>query len=432
MNAFLNEIVSNEFISHQRGYRLKNQMVAIIEPYMGLKGNTFEIFNKTPLPKIIKNFTGLNINFSDTEDSDPDGAYTLPPAIKTDNIFIRDKVFAGYSDEELKGYLNNSFDKLKGLNVKMSGLVNPHTSKVSGVFSELLCVIAMGKDYLSKKIYTTEEVVAIILHEMGHLFCYYMYIADVTRTNIVLSVLNRSGYFQSDKNIKVKILEKLEKDLDYEIPEKEQMTTMDENGTYMVVIAQHLRKNRSELNTPLYDERTFEFLSDQFSTMHGAGAALVTGLHKTYKKYGVVVKKDHYNIMSSVNRFVVLLVKYSGVLGPFTLLAWFNMLGGFSSLKTSPDLYDDSMTRHRKVKEQLIGKLKQRNLSKIEKSTILNDIETIDIILRTYQEAKDPLELAFYKSIMSWYRKKESVAKLNHDYESLVYNPFFHQSAKLS
>lgn len=429
-----NLLVANEFITYQKSTPLFNAMVGIIDGFQKQLRFKTRFINNSKLPDIIMKYTGLKAKFDDF-DMDDENAFMVVPDINKNNVLY---------DELLQEYFENTdFDKIREKNETLMGSVDIANSKVEGIFSKIETTIGLGNAYWKTKgtyTFTPQEVAAIILHELGHLFTIFLFLVETVRTNMVLSALNRSDFFKSSPEKKITLLNDLENDLNITIEDKETLSISDDQVVYTVLITSLIKTPRSELNTPTYDERTCEFVADQFATMHGAGVDLVTGLHKSYKRYDMVYDKRENYIKISLHYLFSLLLGYgiTYTIAYFLKAVVFVIIFQIMYLllyiyikETMPELYDPLAVRFNKIKEQLVGILKDRTLPKAVRKNIINDIETIDEYAKFTGEYKSIYHF-IYKIVIPWSNKRKKVAELQHEYESLANNPFYTASAKMS
>ena len=429
-----NLLVANEFITYQKGTPLFAAMVEHIDGFQKQKKFRTKFINNSKLPDLIMKYTGLNAKFDDFG-MNSDDAFMILPDINKNNVLFHDL---------LQDYFENAdFDNIRQKNNELIGSVDITNSKVEGVFSKIDTTIGLGNLFWQTKgtyTFTPQEVAAIILHELGHLFTTFLFLVETVRTNMVLSALNRSDFFKSPSEKKIRMLADLEDDLDITIDDKETLSISDDQIVYTVLITSLTKTPRSDLNTPTYDERTCEFVADQFTTMHGGGAYIVTGLHKLYNHYGAIYDKRESYIKISLHYLFELLLGY----GITYVIAFYFKAVTFVIIlqiiyllvyifiaESSPDLYDPLAIRFNKIKEQYVSVLKDRTLSKEIKKQIVNDIETIDKYAKFTGEYKS-LYHFIYKIVIPWSNKRKKVAELQHDYESLANNPFYTASSKIS
>ena len=434
-----NLLVANELIAYQTGSALFNAMAGLIDGFQNTVGYTSKQIKYSPMPDLIMKHTGLNIDFNDYDKQDH-SAFVHLPDIHRNNVLFEDIKQELFKNMDFKA-LCSTYD---GLN----GSINLKTSKVSGVFSKFKTTIGLGNGFWKKNeliIFTPQEVAAIILHELGHVFTSYLFLLETVKTNIALSALNRENFFNCPKDKKINMLKDIEQNMEIRIDDKETLSVCEDKLVYSVLISNAIATPRSDLKTPTFDERTIEFVADQFATMHGAGRDLVTGIQKIMTKYNVVYDKKmsvlkivllFFASLYSYNYFTIQVIKKFG-LKRFIIskLAMILTWAGFFTIAIlpllRPNLYDPPLVRFNKIKEQYVNALRDRSLSKSDKQKLISDIESIDECIEFTGQFFD-ISKFIYEVIIPWGRRTQSVAKLQHDYESLAYNPFYVTSAKMS
>ena len=272
---------------------------------------------------------------------------------------------------------------------------------------------------------TVEEITAAILHEIGHHFTFFMYLAETVKTNIVLSSINRSNYFNSDKKTRTKFLDDIGDILDINIKDNNILSSSGKDVLFTVILSEVTNKPRSDTGSSIYDARTREFLADQYVVMNGAGKDLATGMAKWYKVFGKATVDIDARMKINIFKYIVVALTN---IGPQIILTW----AIFNETKENlPSSYDAPKLRLIKMKEQLTSILKNRNINKELKIEILDDIDAIDYLINRMVEYQD-YTFFILKRVLPWSRKRESISKLQHDYESLAYNDFYKLSAKMS
>lgn len=438
MTHSLSELmVANEFIAAQKDDALKRSLMEVIGNLRTKRKVTAATLTNSPLSEIVKKRTGMNIKFR-VDRMQPYSAYINFIIVRLDSVLID---YSDVPDWYMQEFSSEVYSDLKKKNSDLTGGIDIKNSRVSGIFSEFEAQLYLGEDYYKNdSMFTTGEAAAVVLHELGHQFCNLMYSMEVVRTNMVLSSLNRFGYFNSDKNKKVEILANLEDVTGLEFDDKEAIAVSNDTLTYTILIKDIFKEPRSELKSCVMDNRTFEFISDQFATMHGAGGDLASALNKLDRLAGDVISSDKNtyilaNLISILSTLIgpILfstiiggtLTIVTGGIGTLMFLTLYGLLSTFSI-----ELYDSPLTRSRKIKEQLNSMLRERGLSKERKISILEDIDRIDRINKVVRE--NPLFLKFLmNSFLPWLRKKQKVAKLQHDYETIVNNELFAKAARL-
>ena len=432
-------VVSNELIAYQKGTPLFNAMVELIDGFQNTPNFTTKQIKYSPMSDLIMKYTGLNIDFDDYLKQDHDAFVTIPD-INKNSVLWNDIAPVVFKNMDFKA-LSSKYDEL-------NGSVNLKTSKVSGIFSKFKTTIGLGNGFWKKNeliVVSPQEVAAVILHELGHVFTSYLFLLEAVKTNIVLSSLNRENFFNCPKDKKIKLLKELEETMDIRVDDKETLAVCEDKIVYSVLISNAITTRRSELKTPTYDERTMEFVCDQFAAMHGAGAYLVTGLQKILVKYGVLYDRKmsvvkitllYCATLYSYSFGTLVIIRRVGIARYLAgMLSFILSIAGFITIAIlpliTPNLYDPPLIRFNKIKEQYVNALRDRSLSNSDKQRLIKDIETIDDCIKFTGQYPDIFKF-IYNVLMPWGRRAQTVAKLQNDYESLAYNPFYVASAKLS
>lgn len=347
------------------------------------------------LSDVIKKLTGLMFEFEDT-DGGP-GVY-LPRL--TQKIFDTDVVLVIKQNQQNGFDINYDIKRLMSALDKdvIHGEVDLRKSKVTGAFAEIKCKMFMPRSYLYYKPLLDEELAAIVLHEIGHVFTSFEYLSRSSKTNqalaVMLRVMDKSTVFEDRKVVFSKAKQKLDLDAKtYESIEKE----TDPDKVTTVIIADAVRRCRSELGDSIYDLTSCEYLSDQFATRHGAGKYMITGLDKMGKYNDDVGAMDYFTltwtqmltlscVLVSPLAWVASGAVVAGALAvafPTVSLLWTVIgLSGVNARREVTDEYDNDYTRFSRIKHQMVQRLKDPDASADEKKLILNYIEDVDPIIK--------------------------------------------------
>jgi len=358
--------------------------------------------------KIIANHTGMNIDIL-IDDYDP--CIEVPHVDKNHplvNEFWRNAV--------------NSNDGLALINKAegaVRGTVNTRTGKVTGIFTELKGKIHLNKTLFSGKKFEADEIAAITLHEVGHLFTYFEYITRSVTTNQVLAgvakALDQSGTIEEREAVLISAKQALKlSDLDT----KELAKSTNKKVVEIVIITNAARKAESELGSNVYDFSSWEMLADQYASRYGAYRPLVTALAKYYK--GV------YNIAfrGTVGYIVMEVVKLITILSPVLFIVLVAMDG------SGDGTYDVPGARFKRVRNQIVENLKDKKLSKDDHERLMADIAAIDEILSQMNSRRQVFGL-LYDSLVPSGRKAYRQEKQQQELEKLAMNDLFVKAAEL-
>lgn len=300
-----------------------------------------------------------------------------------------------FLDEMLRGHLSLPDQNKAIKNFETNeGTVNLKAAKVSGIFSEYEHPVFINFRKLIEMKFESYEVVAIILHELGHAFsaCYY---ADRTdRTNQVLANVHR-----------VITGTRTDKDLEYVYREvskisdnvkKEEIDTI-LNGTRVVAGATWfklmIRVVRSQMSDDKYNDSSFEELADSFAGRFGYGKALATSLDRLH---GEDYNKNHASLalcyvmdFACIAAMVVLVM--TGITASVAAPLIFGVYMALSYITASGEdaidyTYDDLKNRHKRIRNNIVEQLKDADLDPKLVKTILDNVYALDATIEnTYQ-----------------------------------------------
>lgn len=323
-------------------------------------------------------------------------------------------------------------------NNEARGSVNLKTGAVKGVFSKISNTIYMPAFMVKSSKYTAEELAAITLHEVGHLFVYFEFIARMVTTNQVLAGIARGMDKSSNQAERETILISAKKALNLTDTQLDQLAKSNNTTAVNVVVVRNIiQVHKSELGSNIYDSNNWEYLADEYATRHGAGRALVTSLDKIYRDFGHMSFKSNTTFLFTEALKVVcaiLLVALAVVGGVPGLQAsmYFGILLMFwaSADGIGDPLYDRPGVRLKRARNQLVERLKNKDLPTNENKAIQEDLAVIDGILAAVED-----KLPLFSRIALWFspngRDRLDAEKLQQELETLAMNDLFVASAKM-
>jgi hypothetical protein len=373
------------------------------------------------LPAVIKHHTGMNVTCM----WGPEELAAFPPLASNNN-----PMFNRLDQLERENLPNSDADKLlySALHDPI-GRVNLKTGTVSGIFAEFVSMISLPVAlFASSKPFTAEEKASGILHEIGHLFSYFVFLANTVTTNQILSAVSKK--YDQTTNIKereviltkVKTLAKLN-----ELDALALAKSNDKKVVEVVLITSLVREFESELGSNIYDMNTWEALADQYATRQGAGRALVTFLDKAHRATGHIGFRGlpQYAFMEAFKLMWLALTPFTlGVSMLFLLAACFN-----DSVDTG-GAYDTLRSRYGRVRDQIVEAMKDKKLTEEQVTALTQDLTVIDDLSN---HVKDRQQLFGYIAdfVSPWQRKRISQEKLQRELERLAHNDLFVRAANL-
>ena len=344
------------------------------------------------LSQVISKYTGITFGFGDCDF----GPATYIPRLDqhifddVENIKIFQQFWDGYD-------LHYDLRKvLKALDTDLiDGTVSLKEAKVTGFFTKLKCWMFLPRDYLFDTTFINEELAAIVLHEVGHVFTSFEYLDRTVTTNqalgVMLKTMDNSTNSQDKKVVFAKAKDKLNLDDD---AFKIILDSNDKDLVTLVVMNQQIEDCKSELGASVYDVVSCEFLADQFSARHGAGRYLVTGLDKLFSR-GMTNASAIY-LSATINSVLItlsLVISGGPVIGlAVAVLAVLGMATNavYTASKLDTEfIYDNSLTRLNRIKHQMVQRLKDPGAGNDEKKYILNYLDEVEPVIKKYAGDND-------------------------------------------
>ena len=363
------------------------------------------------ISKIIKNHTNLNI----TIDAEND----YPPCIDIPNIDRNNPLI-----NAAQRAIINSTDGLtmiESSNEVLHGTVNIKTAKVSGVFSDIKAKMYLGKAFIQGNKYSSQELAAITLHEVGHLFTYFEFITRTVRTNQVLAGLSKILDGSENQEKREVALLSAKKALKLDKLDLSQLKDVNTKTTQVVLIDALVKETRTELGYNLFAESSWEYLCDQFSARHGAGVHLATALSKIYKSHNNISYRSLAVYLAVEMIKVILLTSNPAFLVILFLVVMLDSQDGGG--------YDLPSARLKRIRDQATQYLKNKQISDVERRRILDEIESIDKLLAEMTNRKQ-LFTYIHEFFSKRTRDERAYRKLQYELEDIAMNDLYVKAAE--
>jgi len=375
----------------------------------------------TTISKVIKHHTGLNITLN-IGNADPQ---VTVPMVNKNNILV---------NSYIRNYLNSS-DGLKMISESKSaakGSVDLKSGMVTGIFTEVHSTIDLPITMFTTNQFTAEEVAAVTLHEIGHLFVYYEFMSRSVSTNQMLAGLSKALDNSGTVEEREVILITAKKAMDLKsLDTKALAKSSNKKVIEMVVITNISKETKSELGSDIYDFSTWEYLADQYAARQGAGRPLALALGKYYKGHMSFRSTTGYLAMECVK--VLLIISPLAIAGLTGTIIGLPMLLGILLIVGDSDspTYDRPGERLKRIRDQVVENLKNKKLSKDDIIRLEEDLEAVDKLLA---EANDRRQFfgALQDLLFPSSRKARSQEALQKELEDLAVNELFVKAAMLS
>lgn len=345
---------------------------------------------------------------------------------------------------------------------KRVGSVDLKNSKVHGLFAKEYAFISVGWVFLVTDILTDEEVAASLCHEIGHVFTNFEFVADLVTFNHTLRALVNTTVSKMPTTQKTVIFKEIleGEDLSQIVDAKELAKLQSPNAVAAWVGEAKLRKIQSEYGLDQYDMTTNEGLADQFASRHHFNKALVSGLVKIIAVGGEDIKAKNIRQAALEKACVVSAIFAGGFLGAgaigglagipvltgvaivsgivaFAAKIWSFTLGGATTSVnvTQESIHDSGITRLRRLKEDMITKIKDPKLPKDEVQDALSCIAQVDRYLEGVKKFEgSTLDQVFFNGLFiieKAFVKRDKQEAIARQLEELMNNDLFVRASEL-
>lgn len=411
--------VASEAIAFQNG-NLFSKITKTIEDIRSNVKSSKEKYNPVsalePLKSLIFNETGVSLNFAEG------GPAVMLPFINKNHIFFDKELFRILEDYKVFGD-----DQIKALLKKqksamtVKGKVDLKNSKVSGIYSDVTCIMYLPIYFFTGTGFSAEEAAAVILHELGHVFTTFEMVTRLTSTNFALELLSRSYDSAQTQEQKEALFISFKNEGFLKARQAEVLAeTKSKQDALIVFFDSQIENTVSDLGASVYDVNSCEYLADQFATRHGAGLHLTTALTKYVPEEG-----------RSLLFYVVLFVFFA-VVGSLALMGLVGFLFTATVLMESKEnnIYDNMYSRLNRIRHQLIQQLKEVKLNDKQLVDILAGMDAVEANMQKYKDELDYISKIAY-ILKPSYRAAHSQEKLQKFLENMAYNPLFVEHKKL-
>lgn len=412
---------SNEAIEHQREQALFHELTVIVEDLRD--GGGIGDFKKD-VQNSIREHTNLQVDLK-TSDFGM-GASVIPWDINPNNPLYANVMNHFSRSRVVKKNMKKHSEQV--------GWVDRKNSKVEGVYKDIETKIYI--DGLHRNLeFKPEEVAAVVLHEVGHLFTYCEQMTQTVMRNLTLTVAANEVTNNGDYQERAKLIDTISKEMNYDnIDVKDLAESTDASAVSAVLIREADRKTRSSSNSYTYDITAWESGADQFAVRHGAGKALATALGRMSRteqqlKSALLL---HRGIMVACLTFLAG-IKSAVIITGITLVGipilmaiiWVRFIGD-----PNMDAYDPTRQRFKRIRQETLSALKDANLSKEDYRQILDQLDTIEEIEKSYIDAR-PAIVSIATNLIGSYSKEYKQRVLQKDLEELVNSKAYQAAALL-
>ncbi len=423
-SLFQGDTITLESIDFQRDQMLFKELCAFFKA--GEKMGDKEIADSelsTQLPALIMHHTGMCVV---TQWGGAPGDLACQPPMANPNSVFWNRLDIWLRENVLG---TAAADKVISENKRPIGTVDSKRGKVGGVFSNMECILALPATLVVSKKYSPEEKSAGVIHELGHLFAFFEYLAASMTTNFVLSAISKQYDTLTSVKDREMLLTKIKSELQLKELDAEALArSNDKKVVEVVIITSFAKVLHSELGSNVFDINGWEQMADQFAARQGAARHIVTFLDKLYRESGTVKYRrlPFYLFIEAVKIAGVIMAPFAGG----TSLALTAMLCMNDTVGASDTLYGTLKTRFGRMRDQLVAELKEKGLSDERTTALAQDIQVIDDLLAGFKERQQLLGYVL-DFVTPFHRQRISQDKLQRELEQLAHNELFVRAASL-
>lgn len=282
------------------------------------------------------------------------------------------------------------------LSSKNLGTVNADKAMVTGWFSEQVSPLCINfyKLYIEEGA-TAANIVASILHEVGHIFDAIMFLNRThTANHVIADVARYIGSKRKDADVNY-IYNEIKK-IDSEATHDMAAALASGDTVVMGVTTQRLMVGavNSLMSDRTYDRVQNEALADSFAVRFGYGDQLVLALERGESRWK---ESDEERARASFMLTGTTKAIIAFVSSGFLLLSGAIISGGISLLIgaivtklisnhvgiiNQAKIYDDIKTRYLRIRQNLVNVIKDQSLDKELRTQILEQLTTIDTVIQ--------------------------------------------------
>lgn len=344
------------------------------------------------LSDLIRKYTGLTIQTEVIPNMSEINCFCVTPDITKNNVLIEEWRKQFYRHKDFK-QLSKNIDEVVGV----VDLVN---GRVKGAFEKIVIRVSVTDGFIRTMEFTPENKAALIIHEVGHAFTFLEFIAESAKTDFSLATVTRELLQTTDKEKKIALAKSLNDAMGTTVDVNVIAESSDAATWYTVYISNKEEQTRVATHTGRYSDTSAEFVADQFVTRHGGGAAMADTLAKIYKHLGKISVRDRISIWAqyavcslSVISAIAGLSLINPILGTMGTVALFVNLKTITQYDFTYSTYTSDKDRVAKLKQELVGRLKDRDLPQDIRVSTLDAIKEIDKVLKTINDNRTVMEL---------------------------------------
>lgn len=348
-------------------------------------------------------------------DTDATNGFAFTPALTKNNVMIN-----SVSQKMGSATAGKSLLKDKDFDI---GQINIAKGTVSGFYSKCPCIVGLTKGMVLSDQFPSEEKVAVLMHEVGHIMAFLETLAYTFSTCFILSnVVSRLT--NAKETEKVKIIKDLEANTGLNVSNKDLLLESDDRDAITVSIFSDIHEeSKSEFGSTIYDMRSWESLADQFSSRMGMTVPMARAVSK-FEKMGNWSTQNMTKFtywISTIVRWVV--TAALTVVNPgFSVLLFIELI--YLLIDPTKRTYDKPGERLERLRQEVVQQMKKSIILDDHRVALNQDLEIITGLIKDTNDKED-----FHEKVWLFFSsdKREQKAKrlLLQDLQTIANNDLF-------
>lgn len=311
-----------------------------------------------------------------------------------------------------------------------TGQIDFVKGRVSGGLADIEHQVGLGGGLFREDTYLSlEEVVSIILHELGHCFTSMSTIECLVMTNYYLTegidaMLGGESRFATKKVDALKIMGRYVTDPALLGRLADNSATRDDWSKAILLCV--TGKRREQFRSVGMGDRRDEQLADLYTFRQGYARAFITGLAADHK-YGGWYSKDFdkpgFMVVESLKVVTALgFVMMTSITAPVIIVVSLACL--YLGTNNEDMHYDRMYARCMKAKNDLVFQLRQPDLDDEFRKSVISDIKIMDALLKTMHDNRSIFNL-LSNFVNPKYRERYQLRAQEETLEALLNNNLF-------
>lgn len=425
---------SLEAVAYQGRSLLFFDIAAEFERLRALPEIQWDDVNDGNLAGIVAKRTGMRVD--NHVDSFAEGFFAEPPLLDAKNPYY--KLVADTALQDGRKDTLERFQRCVRLAKDSLAWVDLPKAQVRGVFSTMPCRVFLSTDVIEDRDFSSEELAAMYIHELGHLFSFFETLAYSTVSNVVIAGAVDALRGVEDKSARYKLVSQAL--AVFTTPEKDTVSAIaesDNNDVIQALILRTFEEGEQDRTRGLSvdrerptNTRSLEYLADQFAVRNGAALPLATAQHKMAKQNRMDYGRGNTSFfaMQAVRLGLLAVTFAAGTSVGLIALTIVSLLQTVNAANS--DSNADPSERIGFVKADLVQILKNPKLDPQMRKQVLSDVEAIDALRDTIKEHQGIFRY-LWRTLSPRGRSQSKLREFQKGLEDLVNNDLFVQASRL-